>query len=246
MAQNIYDDPEFFERYVQFPRQQLGLEGAAEWPLVRSLLPSMDGVRALDLGCGFGWFARWALRQRAASVHGIDASQRMLDRAIADSATEIAAGTVSYQRADLETVDLPTDGFDLAHSSLTLHYIVDLGQLFAKVRSALIDGGSFVFTCEHPIFTAPSIDRPVEVDGTRVWPLNRYSDEGERVRSWLSDGVIKQHRTVATHINLLIEHGFVIDHVAEFGPGENVVAAEPGFAIDRDRPAFLIVKATAV
>jgi SAM-dependent methyltransferase len=36
---------------------------------------------AVDIGCGFGWFCRWARRQGAATVPGIDVSEKMLARA---------------------------------------------------------------------------------------------------------------------------------------------------------------------
>lgn len=245
MGQNVYDDPEFFDRYIQFPRQQLGLDGAPEWPLVRDLLPPMTGTRVADLGCGFGWFARWAVAEGATSVLGIDESNLMLDRANADSSAELTAGTIRYERADLDTLELPADAFDLAFSSLTMHYVLSLSRMFTQIRRSLADGGSFIYTTEHPIFTAPTRDRPVEVDGHQVWPLDRYSDEGQRTRNWLADGVIKQHRTVATQINTLIQCGFVIQHIAEFGPSNDVVEDVPALLIDRNRPAFLIIKARA-
>lgn len=58
MAQNIYDTAEFYEGYSTLPRSVHGLIGAPEWPFVRELLPGMNGKRIVDLGCGFGWFAR--------------------------------------------------------------------------------------------------------------------------------------------------------------------------------------------
>ena len=85
MAQNIYDRPEFFARYSQLARSVHGLAGAPEWPAVRALLPDLAGKRIVDLGCGFGWFARWARAQGAAHVLGIDLSENMIARAMADN-----------------------------------------------------------------------------------------------------------------------------------------------------------------
>ena len=61
MAQNIYDDEEFFVAYSGLRRSVEGLDGAPEWPTLRSMLPPMSGLRVVDLGCGFGWFTRWAV-----------------------------------------------------------------------------------------------------------------------------------------------------------------------------------------
>ena len=38
----------------------------------------MRGLRVVDLGCGFGWFCRWAREHGAASVLGLDVSENML------------------------------------------------------------------------------------------------------------------------------------------------------------------------
>src|SRR5271166_2692224 len=152
MTQNIYDNPEFFEGYSRLGRSVDGLDGAAEWPALRALLPKMRGLSVLDLGCGFGWFCLWAREQGAAEVLGIDVSEKMLARARA--ATTDAA--ITYAKADMERLDLPEASFDLAYSSLALHYIENLDGLLANVHGALVPGGNLVFSVEHPIFTAPT------------------------------------------------------------------------------------------
>ncbi|MGN6466729.1 MAG: SAM-dependent methyltransferase, partial [Rhizobiaceae bacterium] len=55
MAQNIYDDVGFFAGYSGLDRSVHGLAGAAEWPVLRSMLPDVNGLRVVDLGCGYGW-----------------------------------------------------------------------------------------------------------------------------------------------------------------------------------------------
>ena len=40
MAQNIYDDPDFFEAYGVLSRQRHGLDGTPEWPVMRAMLPA--------------------------------------------------------------------------------------------------------------------------------------------------------------------------------------------------------------
>ena len=68
MKQNKYDDPELFAIYSQMPRSVRGLEAAAEWPVLRSLLPDLRNKRLLDLGCGFGWHCRYARERQARRV----------------------------------------------------------------------------------------------------------------------------------------------------------------------------------
>ena len=81
MSQNIYDDPNFFAGYTTLDRSVKGLDGAPEWPAIQQMLPPLAGLRAVDLGCGYGWFCRWARDRGAAEVTGYDLSSRMLARA---------------------------------------------------------------------------------------------------------------------------------------------------------------------
>lgn len=240
MAQNIYDDPAFFAGYSQLGRSQQGLDGAGEWPALRAMLPDLAGLDIADLGCGFGWFCRFAAGQGAGSVLGLDLSEKMLARA-----REFGGGDiVRYYRADLETLELPVGGFDLVYSSLALHYVADLGRLLAVVHRALRPGGGFVFSTEHPIYMAsrhPAWLR--DVDGRLTWPVDSYQDEGMRTSDWLAPGVVKYHRMIGTTVNALLAAGFSLRHVEEFGPTRAQVEARPELAEERERPMFLLVSA---
>lgn len=240
MTQNIYDTEEFFAGYSRLPRSVEGLDGAPEWPALRALLPDLRGRRVLDLGCGYGWFCRWAHQHGAARVLGVDVSEKMLARATA-TAQEPA---IDYVRADMEDLDLPAAAFDLAYSSLAFHYLENLDVLIGRVARSLTPGGSLVFSVEHPMFTAPT--RPgwsTDADGRASWPVEGYLDEGPRSTDWLTSGVIKQHRTVATYLNLLIASGFALRYVEEWGPSAEHIAAHPDWAHLRQRPPFLLVAA---
>ena len=240
MTQNIYDDPAFFEGYSQLGRSVQGLAGAAEWPALQAMLPPLRGKRVADLGCGYGWFCRWAGEQGAAQVIGLDVSKKMLERAVATTAD----AAVSYAHADLEQLALAEEGYDLVYSSLTLHYIVNLAGLFAAAYRALAPGGKLVFSIEHPIYMAPTHPGWVfDGQGRRTWPIDSYQVEGPRSTNWLAEEVIKQHRTIGTLLNLLIAAGFTISHVEEWGPSAEQLVARPELAEECDRPMLLLVAA---
>jgi SAM-dependent methyltransferase len=240
MAQNVYDTPEFFEGYSQLGRSVHGLAGAAEWPVIKTLLPEMTGLRVVDLGCGFGWFSRFAAEEGAASVLGLDLSENMIARARAENAHP----AIAYEIADLEQLKLPAGVFDLAYSSLAFHYLEDFGRLVAEVHSALMPGGKFVFTIEHPIYMASQ--NPgwrTDEAGKKFWPVDGYSVEGRRVTDWLAKGVVKYHRTIGTTLNALIDGGFAIGRVVEWHPSPDQIAANPALAEEMDRPMILMVSA---
>ena len=240
MTQNIYDTEVFFEGYSKMGRSVEGLAGAPEWPALQAMLPPMPGLKVVDLGCGYGWFSRWAQEQGAEQVLGLDVSQKMLARA----KEMTSSSAITYGIADLEKLDLPDAAFDLAYSSLAFHYIGDLKGLFARIHQALVPGGRLVFSIEHPIFMAPR--QPgwlIDEQGRKSWPVDSYQLEGPRVTNWLADGVIKQHRTVGTLLTLLIQAGFTLSHVDEWGPSEADLKARPALAEELERPMMLLVAA---
>ena len=240
MAQNIYDDEEFFAGYRRLPRSMEGLAGAPEWHALRALLPDLRGRDVLDLGCGFGWFCRWAREAGATRVLGVDVSEKMLARA--RETTEDAA--ITYTRADLESLELTAESFDLVYSSLALHYLAHLDRLLAEVHRALRPGGSLVFSVEHPIYTAPTAPGfTAGPAGRKSWPVDGYLEEGPRSTDWLAKGVIKHHRTIGTYLTLLLRRGFTLSHVEEWGPTDEQIAANPSLADERPRPPFLLVAA---
>jgi SAM-dependent methyltransferase len=240
MTQNIYDDPGFFAAYSELGRSREGLDGAPEWPALRALLPDLRGCRVLDLGCGFGWFCRFARAQGSAQVLGLDVSERMLARARAATPDE----AISYVRADLEQLALAPAAFELAFSALALHYIADLDRLLAEVHRALVPGGNLVVSLEHPIYTAPSAPGwSVDAAGRKTWPIDCYLEEGPRTTDWLAKGVVKQHRTIGTTVGLLLRHGFALTHLEEWGPSATQISARPELAEERQRPMFLLLAA---
>lgn len=235
----LYDDPDFHAAYARLPRSRLGLTGAPEWPDVAALLPPLAGADVVDLGCGFGAFARWAAGEGAASVLGLDVSTRMLDAA--REATDDPR--VHLEQSDLEQVTLRPASYDLAYSALVLHYLADPLRLFRVVFAGLRPRGRLVMTFEHPAFTAPTSPGFTELQGRRVWPLDRYADEGERVTDWLAPGVRKHHRTLGTTLTALARAHLVLTDLVEWAPSREQVEADPSLAPERDRPMFVLLGA---
>lgn len=240
MAQNIYDNPAFFEGYAQLPRSVQGLDGAPEWPALKAMLPDLTGKSVVDLGCGYGWFCRAARELGASDVTGVDISEKMLARA----AELTDDNRIHYQRSDLESLALKANSLDLVYSSLALHYLPELDTLFANVQRALKPGGSLVFSMEHPIYTCATRQGWLTDDhGERFWGVNRYQDESQRVSNWLADGVIKYHRTLGTTLNALIKAGLTISEVNEWGPTQAQIEAWPALAEEAERPMLVLIAA---
>ncbi|KAB8128857.1 class I SAM-dependent methyltransferase [Gracilibacillus oryzae] len=241
MKQNKYDDVNFFTSYKSMPRSVKGLEGAGEWHVLKELLPELENKTVLDLGCGFGWHCRYAREQQARSVIGVDISERMLQQA-----REMTNdSSISYMKMPIEDIDFLDSQFDVVISSLAFHYISSFDTICKKVYEYLKPEGSFVFSVEHPIFTSRNEqDWFYDEKGNRLhWAVDNYQMEGLRETSFLTENVIKYHRTLSTYTNDLIGAGFKIRNVKEPTPSENMLKSIPEMKDELRRPMFLIISA---
>ncbi|UVI33166.1 class I SAM-dependent methyltransferase [Paenibacillus spongiae] len=241
MKQNKYDDPGFFRNYSQMPRSTGGLNAAGEWPAFRALFPDLRDKNVLDLGCGFGWHSRYASEQQARSVLGVDLSANMITRA--RELTDDAA--IEYRQLAIEDIDFAAGQFDVVISSLALHYVESFDSICRKIHHCLTPRGNFVFSVEHPIFTALAAqDWYYGPQGERLhWPVDNYQDEGLRQARFLDNDVIKYHRTIETYMNALIDAGFRIVKVSEPEPTEEAVVQYPEMKDEARRPIFLLIAA---
>ncbi len=238
MAQNIYDNQVFFDKYSKLDRQVRGHDGAPEWDSIKRLIPNLKGKIVVDLGCGFGWFCRFAIEQGAKSVLGVDISKNMIKKANSFPSNP----AITYKVADLDEITLSKGSFDFAYSSLTFHYIKDFARLMRIVYYSLTPKSYFVFTMEHPIYTAPADQKLIEDNnGDQNWLLNNYQVEGKRKSEWLAKGVIKYHRTMATALNSLIKMGFTLKYIEEWKPSEKQLNDHPDWKEEITRPCFLII-----
>jgi ubiquinone/menaquinone biosynthesis C-methylase UbiE len=113
--------------------------------ILQAMLPPVTGLRVVDLGCGYGWFCRWALQQGASQITGFDISRRMLAQA-----REMTRGDeIDYRCADLQTLTLPANSCDLVYSSLALHYLPDIPALRRPAAGAG-PGGTWSFPPNIP------------------------------------------------------------------------------------------------
>ncbi|NYE08488.1 SAM-dependent methyltransferase [Bacillus niacini] len=241
MKQNKYDDVNFFLAYEKMPRSVKGLEGAGEWHVLKELLPELRYKSVLDLGCGFGWHCRYAREQQARSVIGVDISEKMLQKAREMTNDSL----ISYVNMPIEDINFSDSQFDVVISSLAFHYIKSFEAICKKVYDCLKPGGSFVFSVEHPIFTSRNEqDWYYDDKGNRLhWAVDNYQSEGLRETTFLTENVIKYHRTFSTYINDLINAGFIVRTVKEPIPSEEMLKSIAEMKDELRRPMFLIISA---
>jgi SAM-dependent methyltransferase len=150
---------------------------------------------------------------------------------------------IQYQNVAIEDFECSPESFDIVLSSLAIHYISDFDWLCKKVYKGLSLNGVFIFSAEHPVFTAyGSQDWTYDSEGNKLhWPVDNYFKEGKRKAIFLGQEVIKYHRTLDSYINGLLRNGFTISGFAEPIPEDQMLEQHPNWREELRRPMMLII-----
>lgn len=180
MQQNIYDNPEFFQMYKNLRESKITYNDFIKQPAIRGLLPVLQDLNVLDLGCGFGEMANYMIDYNASQVTGVDISEKML--AMARKRPEIR-----YIQGSMEEIEFNSNEFDLLVSSLAFHYVEDYKTLISRISKWIKPNGYLVFSTEHPVVLSNKIQSGWVKDSDQNilhWPIDNYSEEGLRNQFW--------------------------------------------------------------
>ncbi|MHA4990381.1 class I SAM-dependent methyltransferase [Cetobacterium somerae] len=239
MKENKYDNSVFFKKYSEMPRSKYGLSAAGEWEVLERVLPQLKDKSILDLGCGYGWHCKYAANKGASKIVGVDISTKMLELANLKN----SAWNISYSCMAMEDIEFQEESFDIVFSSLAIHYIKDFDFLVRKIYKILKKGGSFIFSVEHPVFTAHGSQNWIFNEDGEInhFPVDNYYYEGKRETNFLGEVVTKYHRTLTTYLSVLLSNNFKIKNVVEPMPSEDLLNSVPGMKDELRRPMMLII-----
>jgi SAM-dependent methyltransferase len=177
------------------------------------IAPSLLGQRWLDVACGAGRTSR-ELARRGGEVVGVDVSANFIAVARTEEAKEPLG--VNYCVGDIAKEPDWWDGkpFDGAACEMAFMDIDDLGGTVTAVARVLRPGGAFRISMVHPCFPGNENglsswppDGGYEAEG--FWTSPEHNPEGVRLR------VGSSHRTLSTYLNVLLDAGFVLEHLSE-------------------------------
>lgn len=118
------------ESWLAFTKQRFLPEGAAH---------------GLSLGCGHGWTERDAIQlELCRSFDAVDISEEALDVARRQAREVGLHGLIMYRQADLNTIELEPDVYDIVIAAQVLHHVDALEHLLDEIAAALSPGGLFV------------------------------------------------------------------------------------------------------
>lgn len=243
--QNIFDNEVFFEGYKGIRGRENNANVLFEIPALFSLMPDLAGKEVLDLGCGYGEHCKAFIEKGASKVVGIDISSKMLEVAKRENSDP----AITYINMPMEDLDGLNMEFDIAVSSLAIHYVEDYRGLLRTIRQKLRPGGILIFSQEHPFNTAyGSCDFPRwtkdDAGNKRYVNLANYGIEGVRESEWFIRGIKKYHRTFSTILNGLADEGFEFERIIEPIPDQEFLKSHPEYSDLFHKPDFLLVKAS--
>ena len=239
--QNIYDNEIFFEGYRKIRQKESNANDLFEIPALLSMMPDLKGKRVLDLGCGYGEHCKMFVDRGAERVVGIDISKKMLEIA----KTENSDPKIEYRNMPMENLNALNETFDVAVSSLALHYVEDFYGVAKSIYHLLDRDGIFLFSQEHPLVTCHSKGSRWTKDenGQKLHlNLSNYGISGERTTTWFVDDLKIYHRTFSEIINTLTDVGFSIEKMIEPLPTEELLARYPDHRDLFHKPDFLLLK----
>lgn len=241
--QNIYDNRAFFEEFKNIRSSEVNFNDLIETPILLAMLPDLRGKNILDIGCGMGQHAKQYSDMGAASVLGIDISEKMLEYA----RLHFHAGNITYRRMAMEDIRGFNQKFDLVTSSLAFDYVKDFDGLMRDVYAVMKDGAEFVFSMSHPMATAYDGQYPRYTrseSGERLYAnINNYFVEGQRKITWVVDNYELYHRTFSSILNSMIKAGFLIGECRESQSSDELRERYPDmFGGTIHRPDFVFFK----
>jgi 2-polyprenyl-3-methyl-5-hydroxy-6-metoxy-1,4-benzoquinol methylase len=110
-----------------------------------SLLSSFEKpIKALSIGCGFGIIERVLRSQDFCQlIHGVDVAENAIENARKTAEAEGLDG-LTYEVADLNTVQFPADTYDIVYAHAALHHIFQLEHILDEIKHTLKPGGLLV------------------------------------------------------------------------------------------------------
>ena len=221
-------------------------------PGILTALGRVEGLRALDFGCGNGSSSR-PLARLGARVTGVDISPTLVERARAYEQAEPLG--VDYAVSDGNPLPFPDGAFDLAISDMVLMDVADLPPVLREIGRVLKPGGRFVSSLFHPCFQPAGGSSWVIEEGNfgdnqiarKVW---QYRGEQSMV-GFAKPDQPEPHtyydRSLQWYADHLRAAGLLIDTLDEPFPSDEMAQSSPNLAArNAVIPLLLILGVTKV
>lgn len=240
------------ENWTKFSRAGYDIyRDALNTPAFLDMLPPIDGLRGLDIGCGEGTNTR-RLAECKARIIAIDIAPTFIRHAQEQEA--IDPRHIRYMLGDGGNLPFGEGEFDFATAFMSLMDMPDQPRVLQEVFRVLRGGGFFQFSILHPCFVPPHHKTIRDEHGNcRAVEVADYFDETDgRIETWLFSSiptderenvapfrVPRFHRTLSSWVAIIVASGFSIEELREPMASEEAARRHPAVADTRVVPIFL-------
>src|SRR5215475_557699 len=208
-------------------------------PAFFAMLPNVEGLKGLDLGCGEGYNTR-LLAKRGAQMNAIDIAEVFINHATADELSQPLG--IGYGLASAVELPFADCSFDFATAFMSLMDVPETKQAMSEAYRVLRPGGFMQFSIAHPCFDTPyrrnlrdanHLTYAVEVG-------DYFKGSAGEIDEWLFTAapanvkhgmrkftIPRFRRPLSEWFNAIIETGFQLEKVEEPQPTDETVLAHP-------------------
>ena len=224
-------------------------------PAFLEMLPDVENLSGLDVGCGEGHNTR-LVSNRGARMTGIDISETFIRHAREEE--DRAPLGIRYERASAVKLPFADSSFDFAVAFMSLMDIPEVEKVLAEVFRVVRPGGFLQFSISHPCFATPHHKNLRNEDGrTYAHEVGGYfrGMDGE-VQEWTFSAAppeIRENkrsfrvpifmRTLGEWLNMLLNVGFILERFGEPYASDAAVRERPGLQDAQVVAYFLHVRA---
>lgn len=216
-----------------------------EVPALIKLIGDVKNKTILDMGCGFGDHAQRLSKQKYKKLVGFDISKELVR-----FASEQKIPNSTFYVGDMsKKLKHKESSFNIVYSSLAIHYIKNIKNLFKEVNRILKRGGIFCFSTGHPIFNL--INQTDEnIIGVKKQPNGKriifgdYFDESPKPNDLGSLGKVNLcNFTYETLIKAGIDNGFELIDYKDAEPTKISKKYDPDkYQLTTTLPTFILFK----
>lgn len=208
-------------------------------PAFLKILPVIEGLKGIDIGCGEGYNTR-LLAQKKAMLTGIDISDKLIENAKLTEADSPLG--IEYLTASATALPFESDSFDFATSFMCLMDTPNVEKAFSEAYRIVRPNGFLQFSIPHPCFNTPHRKNLRNTNG-KTYAIevgNYYYNQNGEIDEWIfSDApadlknqfpkfkIPTFNRTLSQWFKVILDAGFIIEQVNEPYPTDEIIEEHP-------------------
>ncbi len=219
------------------------------------LFPDLNGKAVFEMGCGSGHSLKWCAEHGAKELFGLDISEEQL-KAAKKLLGENGYSCTFFHQPMEENANIPQNYFDVVYSIYAIGWTTDLEKTIKNAASYLKQGGTYIFSWDHPLLHCVDLESVAISGGNRTVATEEriifsgnYLEEDYYTFEKYGNPLTLQNRKLSTYINALANAGFAVERVVE-ETSDTVLEKSAGFSLGyyadfkaKHFPLSIVVKA---